>query len=110
MTPADGSVLAEVSDGDEGDALDALDAAVAVQDDWRRTAPRERSEILRRAFEPSSQRTDEFATLMSLEMGKPSPRRAVRSRTPRSSSAGSPRRPCASTAGTGGCPTAPPDC
>ncbi|MEI2714768.1 MAG: NAD-dependent succinate-semialdehyde dehydrogenase [Nocardioides sp.] len=69
--PADGSVLAEVSDGDEGDALDALDAAVAVQDDWRRTAPRERSEILRRAFELLQRDADDYAELMSLEMGKP---------------------------------------
>ena len=49
--PADGSVLTSVADADSGDALDALDAAVAAQADWAATAPRERGEVLRRAFE-----------------------------------------------------------
>jgi len=68
--PADGSVLAEVADGDAGDAMDALDAAVAVQAEWARTPARERGEILRRAFEAILDRADDFAELMSLEMGK----------------------------------------
>jgi succinate-semialdehyde dehydrogenase/glutarate-semialdehyde dehydrogenase len=68
--PADGSVITEVADGDVNDAVDALDAAVAVQDEWARTAPRERGEILRRAFEAITARADDFAELMSLEMGK----------------------------------------
>ena len=69
--PADGSLLAQVADGDEGDAMDALDAAVEAQDAWRRTPPRERGEILRRAFELLTERADDFARLISLEMGKP---------------------------------------
>ena len=68
--PADGSVLTSVADADSGDALDALDAAVAAQADWAATAPRERGEILRRAFELITGRADDFARLMSLEMGK----------------------------------------
>jgi succinate-semialdehyde dehydrogenase/glutarate-semialdehyde dehydrogenase len=68
--PADGSVITEVADGDVNEAVDALDAAVAVQDEWARTAPRERGEILRRAFEAITARADDFAELMSLEMGK----------------------------------------
>jgi succinate-semialdehyde dehydrogenase/glutarate-semialdehyde dehydrogenase len=68
--PADGSVLARVADGGVGDAMDALDAAVAAQADWARTAPRERGEILRRAFELINARADDLAELMSLEMGK----------------------------------------
>ncbi len=68
--PADGSVLAEVADGDGGDAMDALDAAVAAQADWARTPARERGEILRRAFEAILDHADDFAELMSLEMGK----------------------------------------
>ena len=68
--PADGSVLAEVADGDADDAMDALDAAVAVQADWARTPARERGEILRRAFEAILDHADDFAELMSLEMGK----------------------------------------
>ncbi|MXG91291.1 NAD-dependent succinate-semialdehyde dehydrogenase [Nocardioides flavescens] len=71
LDPADASVLATVADGTAADARRALDAAVAAQDDWARTAPRERGEILRSAFELIRSRTDDLAELMSLEMGKP---------------------------------------
>ena len=70
LDPADGSVLTDVADGSVADAMDALDAAVAAQRDWARTAPRERGEILRRAFELIIERADDFARLISLEMGK----------------------------------------
>ena len=70
LDPADGSVLADVADGSVHDAVDALDAAVAAQADWARTPPRERAEILRRAFELITERADDFAALISLEMGK----------------------------------------
>jgi len=68
--PADGSVLTDVADGSTGDAMDALDAAAAAQRDWARTAPRERGEILRRAYELIIDRADDLARLISLEMGK----------------------------------------
>ena len=68
--PADDSVITDVADGDEHDALAALDAAVAAQADWAATAPRERGEILRRAFEAIVDQADDFAELISLEMGK----------------------------------------
>ncbi|MGI8646129.1 MAG: NAD-dependent succinate-semialdehyde dehydrogenase [Nocardioides sp.] len=70
IDPADGSTLTDVADADTGDAVDALDAAVAAQPAWAATAPRERGEILRRAFELITGRADDFARLMSLEMGK----------------------------------------
>ncbi|EMY35987.1 succinate-semialdehyde dehydrogenase (NAD(P)+), partial [Arthrobacter crystallopoietes BAB-32] len=38
---------------------------------WAKTAPRERGEILRRAFELVTERAEDFALLMTLEMGKP---------------------------------------
>jgi succinate-semialdehyde dehydrogenase / glutarate-semialdehyde dehydrogenase len=68
--PADESVITDVADGDTHDAMAALDAAVAVQADWAATAPRERGEILRRAFEAVIDQADDFAELISLEMGK----------------------------------------
>jgi succinate-semialdehyde dehydrogenase/glutarate-semialdehyde dehydrogenase len=37
---------------------------------WAATAPRERAEILRRAFDLMIERRDELATLISLENGK----------------------------------------
>ncbi len=69
--PADGSVLTTVADASPAEAVEALDAAVAAQAAWAATAPRERSEILRRAFEALTAQADDFALLMSLEMGKP---------------------------------------
>ena len=68
--PADGSTLTDAADADPDDALDALDAAVDAQADWAATAPRERGEILRRAFELITAQADDFARLISLEMGK----------------------------------------
>ncbi|WP_300681549.1 NAD-dependent succinate-semialdehyde dehydrogenase [Nocardioides sp.] len=71
LDPADASVLTRVADGSVNDALDALDAAAAAQASWAATAPRERGEILRRAFELINERADDIAELISLEMGKP---------------------------------------
>ena len=70
IDPADGSVLTDVADGSVNDAVDALDAAVAAQAAWATTPPRERGEILRAAFGLIIDRADQFAHLMSLEMGK----------------------------------------
>ncbi|MDK8474523.1 NAD-dependent succinate-semialdehyde dehydrogenase [Corynebacterium sp. MSK078] len=69
--PATGETLATLSSANSDDAIAALDAACVVQDDWARTTPRERAEILRRAFDLVQERADEFAALMTLEMGKP---------------------------------------
>src|SRR3954467_2362284 len=69
--PSPGETLVEVADGSEDDARAALDAAAGAQAEWAKTAPRERGEILRRAYEKLTERADELATLMTLEMGKP---------------------------------------
>ena len=69
--PSTGEVLAEVADASPEQGIQALDAAVAAQSDWAATDPRERGEILRRAFELLHARADDFALLMTLEMGKP---------------------------------------
>jgi succinate-semialdehyde dehydrogenase/glutarate-semialdehyde dehydrogenase len=69
--PATGTTLCEVADGSPADGMAALDAAVAAQADWAATAPRERGEILRRTYELMTERADELALLMTLEMGKP---------------------------------------
>ncbi len=68
--PATGAVLTTIADGTVADGAAALDAAVAAQADWARTAPRDRGEILRAAYELLVERTDTFALLMTLEMGK----------------------------------------
>ncbi|BCT75436.1 NAD-dependent succinate-semialdehyde dehydrogenase [Sinomonas cyclohexanicum] len=69
--PATGKTLLEIADGTSEDAVAALDAADAAQAAWARTAPRERGEILRRAFDLVTERAEDFALLMTLEMGKP---------------------------------------
>jgi succinate-semialdehyde dehydrogenase / glutarate-semialdehyde dehydrogenase len=68
--PATGEPLVDVADGQPEDALAALGAAAGTQAEWASTAPRERGEILRRAYEAIVHRTDELALLMTLEMGK----------------------------------------
>jgi len=68
--PATGEPLAEVADAQPEDARAALAAAAEAQGEWAAHAPRERGEILRRAFEAIVGRTDELALLMTLEMGK----------------------------------------
>jgi succinate-semialdehyde dehydrogenase/glutarate-semialdehyde dehydrogenase len=68
--PSSGATIARVADASVADGQAALDAAVAAQGEWARTAPRDRGEILRTAFERLSERAEEFAMLMTLEMGK----------------------------------------
>ncbi|OXM67889.1 NAD-dependent succinate-semialdehyde dehydrogenase [Amycolatopsis vastitatis] len=71
VDPATGNELCHVADASPSDGVAALDAAVAAQADFAKMAPRERGEILRRAFELLMRRQDELALLMTLEMGKP---------------------------------------
>jgi succinate-semialdehyde dehydrogenase/glutarate-semialdehyde dehydrogenase len=70
LDPATGQVLTTVADGTVDDAVKAVDAAAAAAASWAATSPRERSEVLRRAFELMTGRADELAHLISLENGK----------------------------------------
>ncbi|MBW3602826.1 MAG: aldehyde dehydrogenase family protein, partial [Actinobacteria bacterium] len=69
--PSTQESLCEVADAGPDDAMAALDAAAAAQADWAAYPPRERGEILRRGWELITERADELALLMTLEMGKP---------------------------------------
>ncbi|MET3173209.1 UNVERIFIED_ORG: succinate-semialdehyde dehydrogenase/glutarate-semialdehyde dehydrogenase [Arthrobacter sp. UYCu721] len=69
--PSTGATLAWVSDAAPEDGDRALAAAARGQDPWAATPPRERGEILRRAFELVTARAEDFALTMTLEMGKP---------------------------------------
>jgi len=69
--PATGDTIKKIADASVADGAAALDAAVSAADDWAATPPRVRGEILRRAFDLLQERRDEFALLMTLEMGKP---------------------------------------
>jgi len=69
--PATGLVLKTIADASVADAKRAMDIAADTQDSWAATAPRVRGEILRGAFDLLQQRIEDFALLMTLEMGKP---------------------------------------
>jgi succinate-semialdehyde dehydrogenase / glutarate-semialdehyde dehydrogenase len=69
--PATGETLTEVADATLDDAKAALAAAHETFPEWRNTAPRERGDILRRAYDAIMERQDDLALLMTLEMGKP---------------------------------------
>lgn len=69
--PATGEVITVVADATAADGAAAMDAAAGAQESWAATPARERAEILRRAFDLVTERAEELATLMTLEMGKP---------------------------------------
>jgi succinate-semialdehyde dehydrogenase / glutarate-semialdehyde dehydrogenase len=68
--PANGEVIAQVADGSVADGVAAVAAAHQAMPAWAATSPRQRAEILRRAFELMTERSEELATLISLENGK----------------------------------------
>src|SRR6056297_2258912 len=70
INPATEEVLASVASADIADADAALDAAEAAMKDWAARTPRDRSEVLRRAWELMTARLDHFAHLITLENGK----------------------------------------
>lgn len=69
--PATGETLCEIADASVDDARAALAAADEAFKTFRGMAPRERGDILRRAYEAIVARADELALLMTMEMGKP---------------------------------------
>ena len=71
VNPATGQTLCAVADASPEDGRAALDAAVAAQPAFAAMSPRERADILTRAFELLHERVDDLALLMTLEMGKP---------------------------------------
>ena len=70
LDPATEEPLAEVADGTVSDALDAVSAAHDALPAWAATPPRQRAEVLRKAFELMTARSEQFARLMSAENGK----------------------------------------
>jgi succinate-semialdehyde dehydrogenase/glutarate-semialdehyde dehydrogenase len=70
LDPATGNTITSVADGTVEDAIAAVDAADRAAGGWAATAPRERGEILRKAFELMTAQSDDLARLVSLENGK----------------------------------------
>jgi succinate-semialdehyde dehydrogenase / glutarate-semialdehyde dehydrogenase len=73
LDPATGQVLATVASGTVDDAVSCVDAAAAAAAGWAATAPRQRSDILRRAHELMVERADILARLIVAENGKALP-------------------------------------
>ena len=71
--PSDNSVIAEVSLASDSQCQAAIAAADAAAVAWAKTAPRYRSEILRKAFEIMTSEIEAIATLISRENGKAMP-------------------------------------
>ena len=70
VDPATGEAIRPVSNGGVSDATAAVDAAATALNSWRRLAPRERGEILRRTFELMIRDRDELGALIAAENGK----------------------------------------
>ncbi|GAA0779538.1 NAD-dependent succinate-semialdehyde dehydrogenase [Roseibium denhamense] len=70
INPATEEVLASVASAELADADAALNAAEDAFADWAARTPRQRSEVLRKAWELMTARLDEFAKLITLENGK----------------------------------------
>ncbi|WP_072805385.1 NAD-dependent succinate-semialdehyde dehydrogenase [Rhodococcoides yunnanense] len=68
--PSTGKPIAVVADASPADAAKAIDAAAGAQKSWASTPARERGELLRAAFEKITERADDIAEVMTLEMGK----------------------------------------
>lgn len=69
--PSCNQILAHVADASIEQGIEALDAACDARTSWAATSPRERADILNRAYTLMTQRTEVIARLMTLEMGKP---------------------------------------
>src|SRR3954453_4637161 len=69
--PATGETLVEVADATVDDAKAALGPADETFAEWRDTPPRERGDVLRRAYDVITERADDLALLMTLQMAKP---------------------------------------
>ena len=73
IDPSDGSVIAKVATSSDDQNLAAVEAADHAGPSWAQTAPRVRSEILRKAFEMMIAEADYLAELISKENGKALP-------------------------------------
>ena len=70
LNPSTGQEITSVPRAGDDDVAAAVSAAANAQPGWAETAPRERSEVLRRTFELMTERKEDLAFVMALEMGK----------------------------------------
>lgn len=70
VNPATGATITTVADASVQDGIAAIDAAQEASRPWAATAPRQRAEILRRAFDLMISSAEDLARLICLENGK----------------------------------------
>ncbi|WP_375485790.1 NAD-dependent succinate-semialdehyde dehydrogenase [uncultured Jatrophihabitans sp.] len=70
LDPSTGELVAAVANAGPDDMAAAITAAADAQPDWAARPPRERGEVLRKAWQLMIERAEDLAFLMSLEMGK----------------------------------------
>lgn len=70
VNPATEQVIASVASASAQDGLLALDCAQAAFAEWSNRRPRERAEVLRRAFELIIEQKEPLARLVTIENGK----------------------------------------
>jgi succinate-semialdehyde dehydrogenase / glutarate-semialdehyde dehydrogenase len=70
VDPATGQMITTVADASVQDAIAAVDSADDAAPAWAATPPRQRAEILRRAFELMMGGAEDLARLISMENGK----------------------------------------
>ncbi|MFD1211020.1 NAD-dependent succinate-semialdehyde dehydrogenase [Arthrobacter sp. GCM10027362] len=68
--PATDLPIKTIADGSPDDGLKALGAAAQAAQHWARTSPLDRSNLLRKVYEAVIDKSEEMATLITLEMGK----------------------------------------
>ncbi|HSF85869.1 MAG TPA: NAD-dependent succinate-semialdehyde dehydrogenase [Acidimicrobiia bacterium] len=70
VDPATEEAIAECASASPEDGVAAVTAAADAAAEWAATSPRQRSEILRRAFDMMIDRAEDYAQLITLENGK----------------------------------------
>lgn len=71
INPASGESIGEVADASREDAIAAVESAARVQPTWAATSAYQRSEILYRAWQLMTARSEDLSRLMTEEQGKP---------------------------------------
>ena len=69
--PARGDVIAQVADLTRAQVAEAIASAEKAQKDWASHTGKERAAILRRWFDLMVENTDDLATILTAEQGKP---------------------------------------
>lgn len=69
--PATGEVIAKVANLSTQDAEAAINSAHKALNGWRSRTAKERSNIMRKWFDLINENTDDLATIMTIEQGKP---------------------------------------